>query len=99
MNKSPFNTVSFHNIFSDLPGLGALADNGGPTQTMAPTVGSPALSNGDPLLAKTGNGVPLNYDQRGPRFPRTLPDGTLDIGAFQHQGTDRIFTNGFESGP
>jgi hypothetical protein len=43
--------------------------------------------------------LPLNYDQRGPRFPRTLPDGTIDIAAYQHQGSVRVFANGFESGP
>jgi hypothetical protein len=77
-----------------------LANNGGLTQTMALADNSPGLNAGDPALAVDPiTLLPLNYDQRGARFPRTLPDGTIDIGAYQHQGSDRMFANGFESGP
>lgn len=40
----------------------------------------------------------LNYDQRGLGFPRTL-GGQVDIGAYQHQPSDRIFVDGLESEP
>jgi hypothetical protein len=59
------------------PRLGPLQNNGGPTQTMALSSGSPAINAGDP------SGAPA-YDQRGPGFPRTFA-GTIDIGAFEVQ--------------
>ncbi len=61
------------------PGLGALADNGGPTQTIALLAGSPAIAAGNPALA-TG----LTTDQRGTGFAREV-DGKIDIGAFEVQ--------------
>ncbi|WP_406698511.1 choice-of-anchor Q domain-containing protein [Singulisphaera sp. Ch08] len=76
-----------HNLFSDAPAvalhptdlintdplLGPLADNGGPTQTMALLPGSPAIDAG---LARLG----VATDQRG--VPR--PQGAApDIGAFE----------------
>jgi hypothetical protein len=67
------------NQFGVNPRLGPLADNGGPTQTMALLPGSPALgagTNASPL-----GSVPTT-DQRG--LPRPGPNG-LDIGAFQSQ--------------
>ena len=59
------------------PRLGALQDNGGPTQTMALLVGSPAVNVGD------NTGAPA-YDQRGPGFARIF-GGAIDIGAFEAQ--------------
>src|SRR5262249_6976978 len=56
------------------PSLGALANNGGPTQTMALLFGSPAIGAGDPVLAGT-------LDQRG--VTRNAP---VRIGAFQSPG-------------
>jgi hypothetical protein len=41
------------------PLLGPLADNGGPTQTMALLPGSPAIDAGSDALAVDGNGNPL----------------------------------------
>ncbi len=64
-------------------GLGDPADNGGPTQTMAITPGSPAIDAG------TSAGAPPT-DQRG--YARV---GAVDIGAFEFQG-DPIFGNGFD---
>jgi hypothetical protein len=62
-----------------LPGLGPLADNGGPTLTHALLPGSPALDAGSP------NPIPgLDFDQRGPGFPRRS-GVTVDIGAFEFQ--------------
>ena len=63
------------------PMLGALADNGGPTKTMAPLPGSPAIDAGpDPVATFTGNG----FDQRGTPWLRVY-NGTADIGAFEEQ--------------
>ncbi len=57
------------------PLLGPLQDNGGPTQTMALLVGSPAIAAGDPTDAPP-------TDQRG--APR-LVNGAIDIGAYEVQ--------------
>ena len=59
------------------PLLGPLADNGGPTQTMAELPGSPAIGSGDITNAAM-------WDQRGPGFPRVV-NGKIDIGAFEVQ--------------
>ncbi len=61
------------------PMLGALADNGGPTLTMALLPGSPAIDAGDNTDAP-------EFDQRGPGFPRIV-NGTIDIGAFEVQAS------------
>lgn len=57
-------------VFAD-PALGALADNGGPTKTMALAAGSPAIDVG---------GTCSEFDQRGE--PRV---GKCDSGAFEFQ--------------
>ena len=65
------------------PGLGPLADNGGPTQTIALLPGSPAIDAGSNALAvDPTTGQPLTTDQRGPGFLRIV-NGTVDIGAFE----------------
>ena len=64
------------------PGLGTLADNGGPTQTIALLAGSPAIDAGKNSLAVDPQGDPLTTDQRGTGFPRIV-NGTVDIGAFE----------------
>lgn len=84
------------NITGVQPALGPLADNGGPTRTMALDAASPAVGAGNVALA-TFNATPLQYDQRGTGFPRTL-DGKVDMGAWQGQG-QRVFASGFEAGP
>jgi len=59
------------------PGLAPLADNGGPTQTMALLPGSPAIGLGLPDICQ---GFPISgLDQRGE--PR--PTATCDSGAYQ----------------
>jgi hypothetical protein len=65
--------IGGHNLTGAVA-LGPLADNGGPTQTMALPVGSPALGAADP-------GITPVFDQRG------LPSGfdRSDIGAWQAQ--------------
>ena len=67
------NTPAGGDTFTD-PKLGLLADNGGPTLTMALLPGSPAIDAGNTSLAP-------DTDQRG--FPR--PAGlAADIGAFEY---------------
>ena len=71
----------------DDPLLGALADNGGPTQTLALLPGSPAID--------TGNNVAgLATDQRGAGFPRVM-GSSADIGAYEVTA-DAIFADGFD---
>ena len=60
------------------PGLGSLANNGGPTQTIALLAGSPAINAGNNALIPTG----LTTDQRGVGFARIV-GGTVDIGAVE----------------
>jgi hypothetical protein len=61
------------NINPTDPGLGPLADNGGPTKTHALLPGSPALDSGDPDST-------LAIDQRGVIRPQA---GRCDMGAFE----------------
>ena len=86
---------STHNVFTDLPGIGPLQDNGGPTQTMALLDGSPAIDAGSDALAWDG-GHELTDDQR-PGHPRIF-GSSVDIGAFEHQ-PDIVFASGFEDLP
>jgi hypothetical protein len=59
------------------PLLGALGNNGGPTQTIVPQTGSPALGVGSvPLIPS------VTTDQRG--LPRTV-NGLVDLGAVEVQ--------------
>ncbi len=88
-NSSGTITEGGHNLSSDAscaftaagsmnntdPKLGPLADNGGPTWTMALLPGSPAIDAGTALGAPT-------TDQRG--VPRPQGAG-VDIGAFEYQ--------------
>ncbi len=63
------------------PGLEALADNGGATQTMALKAGSPAIDKGpDPVPSFPGN----EFDQRGAGFDRVV-NGKVDVGAYEVQ--------------
>ena len=72
--------------------LAALANNGGPTPTMALLAGSPAIDQGSAVAG-------VATDQRG--FSRVVDftsilnsgDGS-DIGAFELE--DEIFANGFQ---
>lgn len=61
------------------PHLGSLADNGGPTLTMAVLAGSPAINAGSNALLGG-----LVTDQRGAGFSR-IAGGIVDIGAFEIQ--------------
>ncbi len=65
------------------PGIGLLANNGGPTQTIALLAGSPAIGVGSNALAvDPTTGQPLVYDQRGVGYPRIVA-GMVDIGAYE----------------
>ena len=70
-------------LFAD-PLLGALADNGGSTMTIALSSGSPAIDRG------VSAGAPSS-DQRGQ--PRC---STPDSGAFESVAPGQIYCNGFE---
>ena len=74
-NLSSDGTCAFANVGSmnnSDPKLGPLANNGGPTLTMALLPGSPAIDAGDTSLAPA-------TDERGFPRPASL---TTDIGAF-----------------
>jgi SdrD B-like domain/Right handed beta helix region len=60
------------------PKLGALASNGGPTQTVLPLAGSPALGAGSTSLIPSG----VTTDQRG--LPRIV-SSKVDIGSVEIQ--------------
>jgi hypothetical protein len=73
------------------PGLDSgLADNGGPTQTIALLSGSHAIDRGSNALAvDPATGHSLNTDQRGAGFARIVGDA-VDVGAFEVQSTDSL---------
>jgi hypothetical protein len=64
-------SVSDHNLIGGSPKLGTLANNGGPTDTMALQADSPAVNAGNDAFAPA-------KDQRG--FARS---GASDVGAFE----------------
>lgn len=74
--------VGFNIIY---PLLGNLQNNGGPTNTRLPLVGSPALDNGNDCVTNSScpsNNPPANlaFDQRGTGYPR-VANTHVDIGA------------------
>ena len=70
-------------LTSDDARLAALANNGGPTQTIALTGGSPAIDAGAPSgCSDPASGGMLTVDQRGSRRPG---GGRCDIGAYETQ--------------
>jgi hypothetical protein len=77
------NTPAGGDSFTD-PKLGPLADNGGPTLTMALLPGSPAIDAGNTSLAPA-------TDQRGVPRPFSL---AADIGAFEFWPTLRASSTG-----
>jgi hypothetical protein len=74
-----------HDLIGVDPKLGPLADNGGPTRTMALLATSPAIDAGSNTAAVDAQGHALSTDQRGTGFARL--NGTVDIGAFEVQST------------
>jgi hypothetical protein len=84
-----YGCVSDGNAILTDPLLGSLADNGGPTQTYVPALGSPAIDSGDDTACTTP--AVNNLDQRGVMRPA----GThCDIGAVE--SNDQLFLDGFE---
>ncbi|CAH6420622.1 Hypothetical protein MVR_LOCUS181, partial [uncultured virus] len=83
------------------PGLSPLANNGGPTQTMAVQAASPAINNGigtNPLI------IGVLFDQRGAPFDRFVGT-TLDSGAYEFQtpiicfdGNSRVHSRDIRTG-
>jgi predicted outer membrane repeat protein len=65
------------------PRLAPLADNGGPTMTMALQPGSPLLDSGNPGTPDGSGARCASVDQRGQ--PRGGAAGPCDIGAFEAQ--------------
>jgi hypothetical protein len=85
---------SSHNLIGVNPGLGPLADNGGPTKTHALLPGSSAIDAGDPTATPGVGGTP-RFDQRGIPYIRVYDgndDGNarIDIGAYESQ-PQRLF--------
>jgi hypothetical protein len=76
------------------PGLATtLANNGGPTLTLALLAGSPAIDAGSNALAVNADGNALLFDQRGQGFPRIV-NSVVDIGAFERSlATTTIITS------
>jgi predicted outer membrane repeat protein len=67
------------------PKLGALRNNGGPTQTMALPKGSPALDAGNPAGCTDFAGNLLTTDQRGKPRPGGGETTGCDMGAYESQ--------------
>jgi hypothetical protein len=81
-----------HFITTADPLLSPLADNGGPTMTMALQKGSPAIDEGDNGICAAATG---NLDQRGQARPFDgNNDGiaTCDIGAFEFDAQPPVIT-------
>jgi hypothetical protein len=87
-NLSGDSTCNFNNT-GDLnntdPMLGALQNNGGPTQTQALLSGSPAIDAGNPSGCTDGRGHLLQTDQRGKPRPDKEDTGGCDMGAYERQ--------------
>ena len=85
-NLSSDLTCPFHSA-GDLnhknPRLGPLKNNGGPTQTMALRLGSPAIDTGNPSGCTDGQNHLLTTDQRGAARPDSDDTGGCDRGAYE----------------
>jgi hypothetical protein len=73
------NGVNNNQVGVSNPGLGPVAGNGGPTQTVLLLPGSPAIDHGSNAYVTTGE-----TDQRG---LSRLVNGTVDVGAVEVQTT------------
>ena len=80
-------TLAGTDITNPSPGLGALGSNGGPTKTMVPVAGGPAVNVIPVASCVDAAGQPLTVDQRG--SPRPGVGGTkCSIGAVERQTGD-----------
>jgi hypothetical protein len=77
-NTDECNFVLASDLVDDSPALGALASNGGPTQTMLPSLSSPVIDAG----ATIANGCPTT-DQRGDSRPDGGGTNPCDIGSVE----------------
>lgn len=87
-NLSSDNTCAFSgpgDMNNTDPKLGPLQNNGGRTQTMALSSGSPAIDAGNPNGCTDGQGHLLTTDQRGMPRPDTEDSGGCDMGAYERQ--------------
>jgi len=74
------NGVNGNKVGVNNPGLSALGNNGGPTHTLVPLPGSPAIDAGNNKLIPSG----ITTDQRG--LPRIVGKA-VDIGAVEFQAS------------
>ncbi len=85
-DPAELNGTSIDNIFSDTPLLGALGDNGCavPAGAASDAACAPTRMPGpdSALLDGGSNSLVLDFDQRGPGFPRTRGDAP-DIGSLE----------------
>jgi len=81
-------TVPPDTIENKYANLGPLTYNGGTTATHKLMTFSPAIDAGS-------NAGSLNYDQRGDGYPRVI-GSNADIGAFELDTADEIFSDGFD---
>jgi len=88
-NMSSDNSCNFHNSGdwnNADPKLGQLQNNGGPTQTMAVPLESPAIDAGNPSGCRDAHGNLLTTDQRGqPRPDKDTQSFGCDMGAYERQ--------------
>ena len=80
-DSSKINGLSTDVVFNNIPDLGLILDNGGPTKTQLPNPNSPAISAGSNAEA-----VIFDNDQRGDGFSR-LQNGLVEIGAVERGET------------
>lgn len=88
-NLSSDSTCAFSNsgdLNNSDPMLGPLQYNGGQTQTMALSLGSPAVDAGNPTGCTDGLGHLLKTDQRGKPRPDAEETVGCDMGAYEYQG-------------
>lgn len=71
--------------------LGPLQSNGGPTWTHKLLDGSPAIDAGNPYGCLDDNNDPITTDQRGYARPGYEGDTRCDIGAYEWDGTWRVY--------
>jgi predicted outer membrane repeat protein len=81
-NVYAFNNSYGGNIYFGSPRLFALADNGGPTKTLKPRFGSPAIDYAQTSFTQPDAGQPLRFDQRG---QLRVYGGRADLGAVELQ--------------
>ena len=85
-NTNITESVPGSNISSTDPGLGPLADNGGPTMTMMPADSSPVVNKGSSPLAVDQRGLTRPVDFNSIPFSSAPGANGADIGAVELQG-------------